>query len=56
MKHQQHEKGAVNHPSLKGPALISPKRGGVYLRLGLEYWNGGIMEYWESKADVGLIL
>jgi hypothetical protein len=22
----------------------------------MEYWNGGIMEYWESKADDGLIL
>ena len=22
----------------------------------MEYWNGGTMEYWESKADDGLIL
>jgi len=22
----------------------------------MEYWNGGILEYWESKADDGLIL
>jgi len=22
----------------------------------MEYWNGGILGYWESKADDGLIL
>jgi hypothetical protein len=22
----------------------------------MEWWNGGIMEYWESKTDDGLIL
>jgi hypothetical protein len=43
-------------PGPEDPALISPQRGGVYLRLRMEYWNGGIMEYWESKADDSLIL
>jgi len=47
---------ARKDPGPEGPALISPRRGGVYLRLRMEYWNGGIMEYWESKADDGLIL
>jgi len=45
----------VENPSLEGSSLISPLRGRFYLRLGVELWNCGRMEYWESKADDGLI-
>jgi hypothetical protein len=43
-------------PGPEDPALVSPQRGGVYLKLRVEEWNGGRMEYWESKAEDGLIL
>ncbi|CAB1081105.1 hypothetical protein D1AOALGA4SA_8764 [Olavius algarvensis Delta 1 endosymbiont] len=36
--------------------MISSQRGGVYHRIPTEQWNGGRMEYWEYKADGGLIL
>jgi hypothetical protein len=41
---------------LRGLALVHP--GGVVfaVREFMEYWNGGKMEYWGSKADHGLIL
>jgi len=28
-----------------------PREVEFYLRLGVEWWNSGIMEFWESKAD-----
>jgi len=40
----------------RGPALISSQRSGFCLNLRIEYWNVGIVEYWESKADDGLTL
>jgi hypothetical protein len=36
----------VKNPSPEGPALISPQRGGVYLKSSngmMEWWNNGIL-------------
>ena len=36
----------VNNPSSEGPTLISPQRGGVYLKSSngmMEWWNNGIL-------------
>ena len=43
-------------PGPEGPALVCP--GGVCFNPNglVESWNDGMMEFWESKADDGLIL
>jgi len=52
------------NPSPKGPTLILPKRGGVYLidvkwnngMSKIRLWMSGIMEYWVLKTEFILIL
>jgi hypothetical protein len=46
----------VKTPGPKNRALTSPQRGDLAVRKPMEYWNGGTMEFWVSKADYGLIL
>jgi len=46
----------IRDPAPVDTDLTSLQRGGFYLKFRREYWNDGIMEYWKSIADDGLIL
>ena len=48
--------GLVTIRTQRSRLWLHPHRGGVYLRLRMDWWNGENMKYWESKTDEGLIL